>query len=56
MEELETFILKYDFPPELIIGFDETMLDGSGDKCKVILHSTDPKPFTKNKTKLHTCC
>lgn len=52
MEKLEAILLKYDFPPELIFNFDETMLDASGHKVKVLVRSTDPKPFTENEAKL----
>lgn len=43
---------KYNFPPELIFNFDETMLDASGRKFTVLTRSSDPKPFTENEAKL----
>jgi DDE superfamily endonuclease len=43
---------KYNFPPKLIFNFDKTMLDASGYKVKVLVHSQDPRLFTENETKL----
>lgn len=52
MVELELALNTYDFPPELIFNFDETMLDSSGHKVKVLIRAHDPRPFTENETKM----
>lgn len=42
----------YDFLPELVFNMDETMLDASGYKVKVLMHAHNPCFFTKNEIKL----
>lgn len=52
MDKLGDLLQKYNFPPELIFNFDETMIDATGHKTKVLVRSHDPKPFTENDRKL----
>jgi hypothetical protein len=52
MDQLKTMMNKHNFPPELIFNFDETILDASRYKMKVLVYSQDPRPFTENETKL----
>lgn len=52
MNKVKAALDTYNFPPELIFNFDETMLDASEHKVKVLVHSGDEKPFTENETKL----
>jgi hypothetical protein len=52
MDQLKTMIDKYNFPPKLIFNFNETMLDTSGYKVKVLESAQDPRLFTENETKL----
>ena len=39
------------FPPQFIHNMDETMLDSSGHKVKVLVRSTSPRSFTENEVK-----
>ena len=52
MAQLEEKLNLYDFSPDLIFNFDETMLDASEHKVKVLVCSRDSKPFTENEAKL----
>lgn len=52
MEELEELMEKWKFPPELIFNMDETMMDASGYKVKVITRANSPRPFTENESKM----
>jgi DDE superfamily endonuclease len=52
MGKLEVLLLKYDFLPSLIFNMDETMLDASGYKVKVISHASSGRPYTEEEAKL----
>lgn len=43
---------QHQFPPELIFNMDETMLDASGHRVKVISQASSPRPFTENEAKM----
>jgi DDE superfamily endonuclease len=45
MEKLEALMQQYNFPPQLIFNFDETMLDPGHPRVKVISRSKRPRPF-----------
>ena len=49
MAQLKEKLNLYDFSSDLIFNLDETMLDTSEHKIKVLVHSRDFKPFIKNK-------
>ena len=51
METLEGLINKYNFPPELIFNFDETALDFTAPKLKVVSRASNPRPFAEMATK-----
>jgi hypothetical protein len=50
--KLEVLLLKYNFFPSLIFNMDETMLDASGYKMKVILHASFGHSYIGEETKL----
>jgi hypothetical protein len=52
MAKLETLLLKYEFLPPLIFNMDETMLDASGHKVKVISRASSGRPYTPEEAKL----
>lgn len=52
IEYLEILMNKYQFPPEFIFNMDETMVDASGHRTKVIARAKGPRPFTENEKKL----
>ena len=52
MGKLKVLRDRYNFPPKLILNFDETMLDASGHKVKVLVCAQDPCLFTENEAKL----
>jgi hypothetical protein len=45
METLESLIKQYNFPASLILNFDETMLDPTHPKLKIISRSGNPRLF-----------
>ena len=45
MDVLKGLMDEYHFPPHLIFNFDETMLDPTSPKLKVISRSGNPRPF-----------
>jgi hypothetical protein len=51
MEQLEALYNKYNFPPQLIFNFDETMLHPDENKIKVISRSGKPRPFVETASK-----
>jgi DDE superfamily endonuclease len=51
METLEGQINKYNFPPELIFNFDETALDFTAPKLKVVSRAGKSRPFVELATK-----
>src|SRR5271163_4339189 len=52
MGKLEALLLKYEFLPALIYNMDETMLDASGHKVKVISCASSGRPYTEKEVKL----
>jgi hypothetical protein len=50
--KLEVLLLKYKFQSVLIFNMDKTMLDASGYKVKVFLHTSSSHFYTKEETKL----
>ena len=52
MDKLEVLLLKYEFLPSLIFNMDETMLDASGYKVKVISRAQAGRPYTMEEAKL----
>lgn len=52
MTKLGDILNTYKFPPFLIFNMDETMIDTSGHKMKVITRSKSPRPFTENEGKM----
>lgn len=52
MDKLDGLLKKYNYPPQLIFNMDETMLDSSGHKVKVISQASAPRPFTENEIKM----
>lgn len=52
MDTLEELYKQYNFPPDLIFNMDETMVDASGHRVKVIQRAGSPRPFTENEKKL----
>lgn len=51
MQRLEDLIKKNNIPPFLIFNFDETMLDPSKRRVKVISHAKRPRPFIETAQK-----
>lgn len=51
MSRLEQLMEEHQFPPQLIFNMDETMIDASGHRVKVITQASSPRPFTENETK-----
>lgn len=51
MAEYVEIYEKYKFPPQLIFNMDETMLDSSGYKVKVLVRSGARRPFVENEAK-----
>jgi hypothetical protein len=52
MGDLEALLMKYHFLPELIFNMDETMLDATGYKVKVISRAGTGQPYTGEEAKL----
>lgn len=52
MTKLERLLLKYEFLPELIFNMDETMLDTTGHKVKVVSRAGTSQPYTAEEAKL----
>jgi len=52
MQEIGDLYEKYEFPPYLIFNMDETMVDASGGKLKIITRAKSPRPFTETEGKL----
>lgn len=52
MGRLGALMERYQFPPEFIFNMDETMLDASGHRVKVISRAFSPRPFTENEAKM----
>ena len=52
MTKLERLLLKYEFLPELIFNMDETMLDTTGYKVKVVFCAGTSQPYTVEEVKL----
>lgn len=51
MNEVGDNYQTYNFPPQLIFNMDETMIDSSGHKVKVLVRSGSDRPFTENEAK-----
>ena len=51
MDKLEDLMQEYDFPPQLIFNFDETMLDPGHPHVKVISHAKYPHFFVETAAK-----
>jgi hypothetical protein len=51
MEKLEELMEEHQFPPELIFNMDETMVDASGHRVKVITRAKGKRPTTANEKK-----
>src|SRR5271170_2427738 len=52
MSKLEKLLFEYEFIPELIFNMDETMLDTTGYKVKVISRAGTGQPYTAEEAKL----
>ena len=51
MDKLEDLMQEYDFPPQLIFNFDETMLDPGHPHVKVISCAKHPHSFVETAAK-----
>lgn len=51
MDDLWALFEKYQFPPQLIFNFDETMLDPGHPLVKVISRAKHPRPFVETASK-----
>ena len=52
MNTLQGLMEKYNFLPELIFNMDETMMDASGHRVRVITRAKSPRLFTENEVKM----
>jgi hypothetical protein len=52
MDKLGELYSTHHFPAQFIFNMDETMLDSSGKKVKVLVRSNSPCPFTENEVKM----